>query len=266
MMKQYRLILILSGVLLFLYTTETALQSEERAETGRQKVRIGLFILPPFMMTTGNNEPGGATVDFWREYLAPRMDIDIEVSGPYPIPRLEIMLEKGEIDVIPYITKIPERAERFLYSSVPLTDIASCIVVRTDSPLTSITSQKDLFGMKIGFITSAFIPSFVKHEQIELELVTTTEFREINHRKLMNGRLDALLDINHLSLVYEMNKKGYSKDIRIIPLESDRILIYGIFRNSPVGENLRDRYDAIMQNIPAEVFDSYTNYYLQGKD
>ncbi len=262
-MKHYRLILLLTGVFLFLSTTETVLRPEERAAAGRQMVRIGLFMLPPFMMTDANGEPGGVTVDFWRDYLAPRMDIDIEVSGPYPIPRLEIMLEKGEIDVIPYITKIPDRASRFIYSSVPLTNIASCIVVRNDSPHTSITAQKDLFGMKIGFITSAFIPSFVKHEQIELELVTTTEFREINHRKLMSGRLDALLDINYLSLVYEMNVRGYSKDIRIIPLEDDRISIYGIFTRSPRGETLRTRYDSIMKDLPPEVFNGYTNHYLE---
>ena len=175
------------------------------------------------------------------------------------------MLEKGEIDVIPYITKIPDRETRFLYPSRPLTNISSCIVVRRDSSLDTITAQEDLFGMKIGYITSAYIPPFVLHEQIELELVTTTEFREINHRKLMNGRVDALLDINYLSLVYEMNSKGYSKDIRIIPLDENRVAIYSIFGRSARGRKLRNRYDEIIETVPPDAFDRITDRYLSAE-
>jgi len=236
--------------------------SAEDGKPVRETIRIGIFVLPPFMMTTETGDPGGASIDFWREYLAPAMNVDIVVSGPYPIPRLEMMLEKGEIDVIPYITKIPDRETRFIYPSKPLTNISSCIVVRRDSSLEAITAQEDLFGMKIGYITSAYIPQFLLHEQIELELVTTTEFREINHRKLMNGRVDALLDINYLSLVYEMNSKGYSKDIMIIPLDENRVAIYSIFGRSAGGRKLRNRYDEIIETVPPDAFDRITRRYL----
>ncbi len=238
------------------------LWSAESDTPSRETIKIGIFSLAPFMMSDGNGGAGGAAIDFWREYLASRMNVAIEVSGPYPIPRLEMMLETGEIDVIPYITKIPDRESRFRYPDNPLTEISSCIIVRRDSSITSVTTQKDLFGMKIGFITNAFIPPLFNHEQIELELVTTTEFREINHRKLIHGRVDALLDINHVSLMYEMNQKGYSKDIRIIPLEEDRTDIYSIFNRSQRGRKLSTLYDKVLTTLPAGTFEEITNRYL----
>ncbi len=167
----------------------------------RETVKIGIFDLAPFMMgldgsAKGGKEAGGVAADYWKELIAPLMEADVVVSGPYPIPRLEKMLETGEIDVIPYITKIPARESKFLYPATSLTPISSCIIVRKDSPLTVINSQEDLFGLTIGFITNAYMPPIVLHERIALDLITTTEFRQINHQKLMNGRVDALLDIN----------------------------------------------------------------------
>jgi hypothetical protein len=225
-------------------------------------IRIGIFQLPPFMMVSENGEAGGIAVDFWRDYLAPQFNTDIEVVGPFPIPRLEIMLERGEIDVIPYITRIPDRDLRFRYPSIPITSITSGIIVRNDSPLRTISRPEDLFGMKIGFITNAFIPPFVQHDQIELELVTSTNFREINHRKLIHRRVDALLDINIVSFIYEMTINGYINDVRVIPLPEDGVPIYSIFNENPRGQILRRLFEEVMTTIPSNTFEALTNRYL----
>ena len=261
-MIRNRLVSLLPVLLLCVFVLSMPVLSADDSKPVRETIRIGIFSLAPFMKSTENGDASGASVDFWREYLAPAMNVDIVVSGPSPIPRLEMMLEKGEIDVIPYITKILDRETRFLYPSRSLTAVSSCIVVRRDSPLETINAQEDLFGMTIGYITSGYVPPFILHEQIELELVTTTEFREINHRKLMNGRVDALLDINYLSLVYEMNSKGYSKDIRIIPLDEDRVAIYSLFGQTYRGRKLRALYDEIMETVPPDAFDTITRRYL----
>ena len=248
------------GVLFF--SGSVSLWSDERAPVPRETVKVGIFNLGPFMMHLENGKAGGAAVDFWREVLGPLMGVDVEVSGPYPIPRLEVMLESGEIDVIPYITKIPARESRFLYPGNPLTTISPCIVVRHDSPLAEIRSPEDLFGMKIGFITSAYVPPFVQNERITLELITATDYRQINHKKLMNGRVDALLDINSVSFRYEMALLGYLKDLRVILLEQDAVNIYSIFTASPRGESLRARYDSAVSRVPKGTFDGITGRYL----
>lgn len=239
--------------------------AEGRDTVAREKVRVGIFNLGPFMMQLDNGDAGGAAADFWRERLAPLMGVDVEVSGPYPIPRLEVMLESGEIDVIPYLTKIPARETRFLYPATPQATISPCIVVRRDSPITEINSPEDLFDKKIGFITSAYVPPFVQHERIKLDLVSLTDFRQINHKKLMNGRVDALLDINYVSFIYEMSLLGYLKDIRIIPLKQDPVNIYSIFTASPRGESLRARYESAIKRVPKGSFEEIAERYIKNE-
>ncbi len=259
---QWRAVALAAGIAALFLSGSVSLWSDQRAPVPRETVKVGIFNLGPFMMPLEDGTAGGSAVDFWREVLGPLMGVDIEVSGPYPIPRLEVMLESGEIDVIPYITKIPAREARFLYPAHPFTAISPCIVVRRDSPLTEITSPEDLYDMKIGFITSAYMPPFVQNERITLELITATDFRQINHKKLMNGRVDALLDINSVSFRYEMARFGYLKDLRIIPLKQDTVSIYSIFTASPRGESLRARYDSAVSGVPKGTFDGMTERYL----
>lgn len=239
-----------------------ALAAGESGAEPRETVRIGIFDLGPYMMALPDGSAGGAAVDFWRERIAPHMGVEIETSGPYPIPRLEKMLEAGEIDVIPYVTKIPARESLFLYPSRPIDTITPCIIVRRDSPLTSIERQEDLFDMTVGFITSAYVPPFVRHDRIKLDLITATNYRLINHQKLVNGRVDALLDINYKSFLYEMLKRGYAQDIRVFPLAQGQTHIFSIFPRTDRGEALRARYETALARVPEGVLDGIADKYL----
>lgn len=229
----------------------------------REVVRIGVFDLAPFMMAAEGGSVSGVAADFWREIIAPAMGVDVEISGPYPIPRLEIMLEAGEIDVIPYITKIPAREERFLYPSMELMRISACIVVRRDSPLARVEKPSDLFDMRLGFIASAYIPPFVQHERIKLELVTTTDFRKNNYAKLMAGRVDALLDINYVSLLYDMRQRGYLETIRAMPIPADQVPIYCLFARSARGRQLMARFESALSKAPRGSFSDITARYVR---
>lgn len=82
-----------------------------------EAVRMAVFMLEPFMMelplpqSVGPQHSllTGVTVEYWRQYLAPKMGIDLEVVGPYPIVRAIKLLETGEVDIVSQLTKIPER-------------------------------------------------------------------------------------------------------------------------------------------------------------
>ncbi len=231
-------------------------------DESRDVVRLGIFELAPFMMNGKDGSAGGVAADFWREVIGPAMGVDVVVSGPYPIPRLEMMLASGEVDVIPYVTKIPAREAKFLYPSRALMRIAACIVVRRDSPLARVETPSDLFGMKLGFITSAHVPRFVIDERIEIEYVTTTDFRQTNHLKLMAGRVDALLDINYVSFLFDMRRRGYLQDLRVLPIPVDQVPIYSIFGPSPRGSELRSRFEEALSAAPPDSFESITRRYV----
>src|SRR5574344_576316 len=81
-----------------------------RTGAGAEVVRMAVFQLEPFMMhVPEKSEPGGVVIDYWRDYVAPRLGVTLVVTGPYPIARAQKMLEAGEVDVVSQLTKIPER-------------------------------------------------------------------------------------------------------------------------------------------------------------
>ncbi|MFW6364046.1 MAG: substrate-binding periplasmic protein [Spirochaeta sp.] len=247
---------VVSGILFLLIST--ALWADP-------PLRMAIFRLEPFLTEAGESKnPGGITVEYWRQYIAPRMGVDIEVVGPYPIRRVEEMLEHGLVDVASQFTRIPDREHRFIFSETPLTEIDTGIVVLRESPLTSVESAEDLFGMQMVFIEGAYIPPMLLHEQIDIHLVHNEDFRRLQLNMLLAGRVDAMLDINLVSLRQYIQKNGYADRIRIIPLPSPSVEVYSMFRDTPRGRELQQRFDAANQIGREEgIFRRLTSEYLQ---
>jgi ABC-type amino acid transport substrate-binding protein len=209
-------------------------------------VKMAIFQLEPFMMTIpGSGEPGGVVVDYWRDYVAPRLGVTLSVSGPFPIARVQKMLESGEVDVVSQLTKIPERESMFTFPKTPLALITSCLIVRKDDPLTEVTGTSDLYDKKIGFIENAFIPQLLIDARIELELISYTDYREINLKKLLAGRIDAMLDINKDSMLYYLNSSKYRHSVRIIDLPVEKTATYSIFAKTEKGRSLCEAFEKV---------------------
>ncbi|QTA82202.1 putative ABC transporter, solute-binding protein family 3 [Desulfonema limicola] len=125
-------------------------------QVNAKTIKMAVFKLEPFMMEDPKSkEVVGVTIDYWKEFIAPEMGVNVEVVGIYPILRATEMLKNGEVDVVSQLTKIPEREVDFLYPDTALTTIISCLVVLKDSPLQEVNKSEDLFGKTIGFIKAA---------------------------------------------------------------------------------------------------------------
>ncbi len=231
---------------------------------GQDKVlRLAVFLLEPYMMRDSSGAAAGAVVDYWKEYLGPRMGYSIEVLGLYPVKRLEKMLESGEIDVAPLFTKIPSREALFLYPRTHFAEVTSCLAVLPDHPITEVRGQETMYGLKLGFLEAAFVPPLLKHPRITLELVANEDYRQIHLNKLFAGRLDGLLDINQISLMYYLKERNYQDSVRIVPLPVPKEKIYSIFRNTPEGQRLRTEYERVNEEgLRAGVFEAILRRYL----
>ncbi len=229
-----------------------------------EKVRIGIFNLPPYMMAIGpDKKPGGSAIDYWKQHIAPKMNVEVEVSGPFPILRVVKMLEQGEVDVITNMTKIPERESMFIYPETNMSEISSCLVVSNDSPINKITDQEDLLGLRIGFIEGGYLPSLLRHPNIKFELSTQTNYQQILTDMLMNKRVDALLNINYISCLYDLSMKGYRNKVRVILLPVERTKVYSIFRKSEKGKRLAKRFDkANILYYKTDIYDNLAKKYL----
>lgn len=234
-MKKY-LGLIAALVMLF-----NVLPKAANAET----VKMAVFLLEPFMMYGPDGEVTGVAVEYWRRYIAPRMGVELEVVGLFPIMRALSLLESGAVDIIPNMTKIPEREAKFLFPDTMLAKIDSCLMVNNDSTLFAVDSQEALFDLRIGFLEAAYVPPLFVHDRIHFELVQNEDYRQLNLNKLWAGRLDAILDINYISLTYYLKQKGYENKVRILPLPVEAVPVFTLFRNTEKGRALCERYDKI---------------------
>lgn len=141
------------------------------------------------MMETGpDKNPGGAAIDYWKKYIAPEMNVELEVVGPFPIMRVTKMLEEDKVDIIPNMTRVPEREAIFIYPETNMSEISSCLVVLNGSPIKRVAKQEDLLNMKIGYIKGGFVPPLLKHEKIIIELTSGTDYRQILLGKLLAKR------------------------------------------------------------------------------
>lgn len=216
------------------------------APAGAETVRMAIFQQEPFMMTLPETKvPGGVVVDYWRDYVSPRLGMTLEVIGPYPLARALKLLESGDVDVVSQLTKIPEREALFAYPETPLALIATGLVVLKDDPLTEVAKAADLYGKKIGFVDNAYLPDFFVDSGIELELIPAVDYREINMRKLIAGRIDAVLDINLDSFAYYLKSSKYAGSVRVLPLPVDKIATYSIFANTERGRHLCAAFERV---------------------
>jgi len=225
---------------------------------GRDTVRVGTFMLAPFMMQSYNGkQAAGVGIDFWVHHAGPLMGVDVEVFGPFPIKRALKLLENGSIDVIPNMTKIPEREEKFLFSEVPLSEIIPCIVVLNKHPLKKVTKQENLYNLKMEHLDATYIPNILRHPSIKIDFLTGDDYFQGLMDMLDAGRVDAFIHINYFSLKYELMKRGKKDTYRILQLPDERIKVYCVFSKTERGKKFCDMFDIVNTSLfNAHVYDS----------
>ncbi|HRX15737.1 MAG TPA: transporter substrate-binding domain-containing protein [Spirochaetota bacterium] len=230
-----------------------------------ETLHIAVINLEPFLTDEGKGKtPGGIAVDYWRDYIAPRMNVSVKFSGPYPIRRAEYMLKNGEVDAVMHLTKIPEREKDFLFPETHLTGIKSCLVVPVDSSITKVLKTEDMYGWTILFIDSAYVPEMLLHRRINIEKVSGTDFRHIQLNMLLASRGEAMLDINQVSLLFYLRNRGYLDRVRIITLPVKPQKVYTIFSKTAKGMDLKRRFDKVnSKGLKKGVFERMTQDYLK---
>ncbi|HMA66065.1 MAG: substrate-binding periplasmic protein [Fibrobacterota bacterium] len=224
----------------------------------RDTVRVGTFMLAPFMMESDDGKrTTGVGADFWRKFAGPQMGVDVEVYGPFPIKRALKLLEDGSIDVIPNMTKIPEREEKFLFSEVPLSEITPCIVVRKNNPLKKVTKQEDLYNLKMVHLDATYIPVILRHTTIKIEFLTGDDYFQGLIDMLEAGRVDAFIHINYFSLKYELMTHDKKDTYRILELPDEKIRVYCVFSKTERGKKFSDMFNTVNASLfDAHVYDS----------
>jgi ABC-type amino acid transport substrate-binding protein len=232
--------------------------------SAQKTLKMAVYQLEPFMMEVAPKKLGGVTVEYWRRYIAPKLGVNLEVVGPYPIPRVVKMLENGEVDTVSQLTKIPEREALFIYPQTHLTYVTTCMMVLPENQLNEIRSPADFYGKKIGFTEDTFLPPFMIDGRITIELISSADYRRVNLNKLFAGRIDGILDLNYESFHYYLIQNGLFPKVKALLLPVEPVKVYSLFRRTPEGRVLSEAFDRVnREGLASGVFSEITKEFLR---
>jgi ABC-type amino acid transport substrate-binding protein len=216
-----------------------------------QAIRMAWFTVPPHMFPPkdGTTIPTGPTIDLFNA-IAARMGYSVEWVGPIPLSRLDRDRETGELGLDGGVLtiKVDDWTGYILYPKQPYFVAEPCFAVRSDNPLKKIDSIRDIEGYRIGFAMTlkGFYPSIIldNRDKLVIDEITGEDWTSRNIQKLLDGRLDAVYELNKYTLVYSATVAGVADKIKILLLPADPLAHYFVFnKTSPSGRELLEAYE-----------------------
>lgn len=156
-----------------------------------------------------------------------------------PFARMLGMLQTGDVDLGPFMTKTPEREDFVFFSSKTVLTMVPVIVVSKDSPLKEVKTPDDLKGMKIGFTANLVMPAFFKDSGVTFVLATGKYDTDKNFMMLSAKRFDAFLDLNPYSLRFVGKGLGVIDSVRLLNIPGAGVSYYfAVSKKSKIASDL----------------------------
>jgi ABC-type amino acid transport substrate-binding protein len=211
-----------------------------------EKVRIGVFLHSPIVMQNApDEEPYGPGVDYAKA-VARALGYE-PVLSLLPVARILSYLRSGELDMSLEFGMIEERKSYLLYPDTHCLVTQPALTVLADNPLASISSVRDVAGLRIGYILGAYPGHFFDDaKDVFFDHAPGTAWIAQNIGKLLAGRIDAILDQNEFSCLEEARRQGVEDRVKVLTLPVEGFRSYVVFsRASPKGERLLRAYNAL---------------------
>ena len=111
------------------------------------------MLAPQVFIEKDGKPPIGAAVDYWEEYLAPEMKVNVEWVGPVNIRRLTKEALKGRIDAILVFAKNPERLKNFDFLDHSYTQMVAGLAFRKriDAAFDAMSISLKYEAVQLGF-------------------------------------------------------------------------------------------------------------------
>lgn len=224
-------------------------------QTGRaETIKIGYFSHEPFhYLDKTSGKARGAVITYF-EAVAAKMGYAVEWVGPLPYIRMRNGLMDGTIDGYVGFVFSPKYKELLYFGDKPFYAAQTIFIVRQDNPLTRITSIQDVEGYRLGWladtIASPFVQNNLAHFQMD-DIATGDTMWEQSLLKLLDGRLDAIHDMNAYTLPFIAAKMHILEQIKVLPLPEAPAPLHVVFsRQSPHGKTLLEQYNAVQAAMP----------------
>jgi polar amino acid transport system substrate-binding protein len=216
----------------------------------RQKIRIGYFNVPPFIIydIEENVLTGGALYEFLEQHLGPKIGVEfIWDRSPTTIPRQLKSISSGSIDAIALLSYTPQRDQKMAFTADPFFISSPAIAVLKINKLDKIEKIEDILSLRIGYAQSAYLTPFMQDKRIHYDFVSTGNYNELNFKKLIANRIDAVYTPDMASLLAVIKKLGIKNQVKVIKLPDKTSANHVVFSKNMKG--IAKRYDQAFQQI-----------------
>ncbi|MCP4162461.1 MAG: amino acid ABC transporter substrate-binding protein [Deltaproteobacteria bacterium] len=216
-----------------------------------ESITVGYFLLEPHS-SQKDGKHVGAIIDYWRNYIAPKMRVDVKFVGPYPVPRLIKETTNGRVNVIALLAKNDERSNMMDYPNNPFVTGSTGIAFLKNHRIKKIESVKELNGLTLGFFAKGFIHPLLKNKMIKWHLTYTTKWQKRNLKMLNYERIDGLYNADINALVYNAHINNMKEKVNIFPIPGTETGLYSLFSKKDKGRYLKN-YNQIHPQVLEEV-------------
>jgi len=227
-----------------------------------KELKIGYFINSPHVTNVESKSPEGALVDWFEQYIQPRMQMGLNwEENKTPVRRLLQRLKEGKVDIGIFFVKSPKREKFLYYPTTPFLVSTPSLLVKSSFTLNKINNLNEIRTLNIGFVDGGFIPSILENKNIQFILMSGSEPQKRNVEMMMLNRLDAVFAPQDISLHYLVRKLGLADDAKVLNLPLPDMQIYAVFSKKSTNIDIVEQYQNAL-TIANDQF-SYRKFLLE---
>lgn len=206
---------------------------------------VGVYELSPHMVVDGQKEPGGAVVDFANAVFGKGGEFGPLEWRATNFARSLRELESGEVDVVFMVARTEQRSKLFRYSSSPIFETRSALVVPKNSRLLPLTSLEQLRGIQIGHAHASIVPDYLKALNVDVQSIPGDDYFYRGLKMLEFKRFDAYFAPTLSNAQYLMKKYEFADTLTVQPLPVEPLALYVVFSKA-LDEKVYNRLDALV--------------------
>jgi polar amino acid transport system substrate-binding protein len=210
-------------------------------------LQLATLEYPPYISATDQGAQG-LTVDIVKTAFA-RMGKPIAITF-YPITRGQYMLLNGGADAFFSIKKTPEREQSMLFPQKPLISQDYVFFVRKGSPWRFNGNFNSLAEARIGVVgTTSYGSRFDSAREADtFKRLDTTTSHETNLRKLLAGRVDAVI-CSRLVGLYYLGQLNARQEVEISGPPVETTVSYLVFTRRQDNTALARQFDQALESM-----------------
>ena len=213
----------------------------------KEVVKIGYNLVPPYSVDDGQS--AGGPVNEYVMKVFKEMDVEVKFLK-MPLARLIHSLQNNDLDMISFYT-LGSEIKGGVDAEEAFSKFFPGVLVRRDVKLKSISSARDLLGLKIGTKKGMPMIESMSDKRLNISYIEASNSLERALRMTLFGRFDMVWSNAVHELIYMSQKDNDFEKFKVIFLPEDPLPLGSVF-SSHGASKFKSRYDEINRRLIKE--------------